>query len=506
MSLGNDYLVLGDLIVYASSALLITCISPIISQAVDKDDVVFKPVIFSLLLSALWALLQAITGFGLPWYVLEYRTDSIGHGALGFQPDIHAFAQQMLIGAVGLFGYMLNKPVERQRNWTRIVSITCLLSWVALVLSKSRANFVFAVLFTLGILVHAVFRQKSKTTQRIFIIAFIVGIGLIGLLYVSGNLWFDVIIDEILALQQINFQTLNRLSVYRLELFAIALKMLAAFPFMGVGQGNFLPLSSVPSHISAAGYENAHNYFLQTAAELGLAGLIGFTLVFTVPYVVSKDRRTLTPAFLAVIAIFMGNIYSHPLLIRENLFLLAVFVALLYSQATEIRFAPPPAKSQTLSVFVNASVLLSIFCFCYLALHEVAQSFTRSPFVKGSQCFKVNDKLDDGWMSGSLIIKIPLNAKLLRIIVDKNQPDAIAYPLSAVLTITDDHRRELIKNNYPRLNENDFSLEIALDSVSMHQDTLQANLVLSRCFTESNFALSDDSKKRGLHIKQIIIN
>jgi hypothetical protein len=108
-------------------------------------------------------------------------------------------------------------------------------------------------------------------------------------------------------------------------------------------------------------------------------------------------------------------------------------------------------------------------------------------------------------MGGALTIDLPANAQRLRIIVDKNQPDAVADPLSAELTVIDSNQQVLIKNTYLGLNENDFSFEVVLDKLLTYQGALQANLIVSRCFTESNFALSDDSKKRGLHIKQIII-
>lgn len=508
MGLGNDYLVLADLIVYSAATLLLICLLPTLRQCSQRDDFVFKPVMLGLVVSAAWGLSQSFTGFGLPDYTLQYRSDTIGFGALGFQPDIHAFAGYMLIGAVGLFGYMFSMHRDQSRGWTQIIVITCLISWVALILSKSRATFVFAVLFTIFVFASTLIGQNNQKTKRLIIVISLCGVVVLALLSLTGNMWFQVIVDEALALKHINFQTLNRLSVYRLELFGTALKMFAAFPLMGVGQGNFLHLSSVPSYISTAGGENAHNYFLQTAAELGFAGLIGFVLIFITPWFANKNRRSLLSAFVAIVAIFLGNIYSHPLIIRENLLLLTVFVALLYAQAPNVAGLNFDVQRPRLPNLVATLILFSIATYGYFAWSEVTRSYTSGVLSREMSCFKETDKLDDGWMSGNLIIQLPSDANRLRVHVDKNQPDAAIYPLTAELIVTDSTQNVVTTKSYPSLTEAKFSLEIVLPLTphTVAKGPLRANLLLSRCFTESNFALSDNSKKHGLHIAQIEID
>ena len=507
MGLANNYLVLTDLIVYCGCVLLIICLLPTIKQSDKPNDVVFKPVVFGLVVSATWGMVQSMTGFGLPDFALHYRTDTIGYSAFGFQPDIHAFAGHMLIGTIGLFAYLLSDEREQTERWTRIILFACLISWVALILSKSRATFIFALLFTAFVLANVVFRQSDYKTKRRFIIVSLLGLILITLLSLTGNHWFNTAIDELMALEHINFQTLNRLSVYRLELFGIALKMFGTFPLMGVGPGNFLHVSSVPSYISPGGSENAHNYFLQTLAELGLAGAVGFTLVFTVPFFANKNRRALTAVSVAIIAIFLGNIYSHPLIIRDNLLFVGVFVALLYAQSS-MTTIPVVSEQRPRSVNLTATIILfSVLGFCCFAYLEVVRSFSTTSFINGAECFKETDQTNDGWMSGRLTIDLPVDASSLRVLIDQNQPDAVSHPLGATLLVIDETEHILIKKTYLDLSENVFSMELTLPDASnkTRQGSIRANLLLSRCFAESNFALSDDTKRRGLHIKQILI-
>ena len=158
-------------------------------------------------------------------------------------------------------------------------------------------------------------------------------------------------------------------------------------------------------------------------------------------------------------------------------------------------------------------VLLSASCFCYFAWVEVAQSFTSDPFLKGAECFKETDKTEDGWMRGSLTIQLPQSATGLSLLIDKSQPHVLDLPLSATLTLMDSDGHVVATTTYSALRDNDFSLSIALPetqrsalAVADRVQPWHARVQLSRCFTESNFAQSDNPKKRGLHIKDIVFN
>jgi hypothetical protein len=100
------------------------------------------------MLSAIVGWRQSSFGMGLSLDQRNFRIDQFGFMALGFQPDIHAFAGVMLIGAVGLFGYLYTK----RHTWFRLAPawVVVLCCWIALFLSKSKASFSLAILLLVG--------------------------------------------------------------------------------------------------------------------------------------------------------------------------------------------------------------------------------------------------------------------------------------------------------------------------------------------------------------------
>jgi hypothetical protein len=166
--------------------------------------------------------------------------------------------------------------------------------------------------------------------------------------------------------------------------------MFSQYPWFGVGNGEFFRLSSVfefsnsPSMVRAGG-ENAHNYFLQTLTEVGIVGTLSFITVFLWPFFNVKKRVVLFPVTYGIFSLFLGNLYSHSFLLRENLMLLSIFVGLLYSYTW---------KRKTCLFFYSQAVgkqYLIIICFCVIFIstllgitNEVMSSFGKLPFIYGS--------------------------------------------------------------------------------------------------------------------------
>jgi hypothetical protein len=159
--------------------------------------------------------------------------------------------------------------------------------------------------------------------------------------------------------------------------------MWSEFPLFGLGQGSFFKLSAIqdfsgsPLMVLSKG-ENAHNYFLQTLAEVGLIGFVCYGMVFIWPLLGASDKKyAMWPAGLAVVSIFLGNLYSHSLLIRENLFLLAALTALLYAhRASEDTFKGSKVASWVLGLRTAICVVIAI-----AAAQEVLVSFHKPPFA-----------------------------------------------------------------------------------------------------------------------------
>ena len=502
MGRGNDFLPFNDLLIYSFAVLLFICVFHTIRNEKKGDDIVFKPVVIGLIISACWGIFQAITAFGLPPHAVEYRSNTLGYSAFGFQPDIHAFAGHMLIGAIGLIGYIYLMP--RPSVWLRVTLLACALSWVALLLSKSRASLVFALIFIIVALAIIAFKKKNHVLNRFLLFTGFVAFLTIVFLTLIDQLWIADAIRELQAADLTNFEALSRLSVYRIEIFTAAIKMFFQYPMMGVGQGNFLHLSSLIDFagspwMAKTGGENAHNYFLQTLAELGAVGVMSFVIVFVWPVKHAQQFKNIAPAVIAICAVFLGNLYSHSLIIRENLLLLAVFVTLLYVQAMRDELRPVYSKTRAFAVLALVGLVI------VFASKEIVSSFGKTPFVYGSECYQGSTSLEKGWTDGIFSTELPTGTKGIQIVIDQNQPDAKEKPLLLSLSIVDKQGRTLTSVNSPPEHNNNFSIEASLPGESpLSSGATKAILKLSRCFTPSNFGLKDDSRKHGVHIKQII--
>jgi O-antigen ligase len=329
----NSYLPIVDLLNYCFAILAICVLLPILKtfDNQQREEIIFRPLMWSLILSAVWGILQAFTGLGLFQVTLDYRPASFGFGAQGFQPDIHAFAALMLIGTVGIFGFL--KSAQKRDAW---LGYTCMaVCWLALVLSKSKATFVFAAVASLILLVMQL-KDKGLPLKKILFVFFVVSAVLVFLLFITKNfVWFEYL-WQLLAPDHFSRANLNRALAYRPELFRAAWYMFSESPIFGVGQGNFFRLSSHIDishslYLVQSGGDNAHNYFLQTLAETGLVGAIAFVLAIGWPFYRVDHVSNIAVSGLVMLAIALGNFFSHSLLVRPNLILFAVFLALLYA-------------------------------------------------------------------------------------------------------------------------------------------------------------------------------
>jgi O-antigen ligase len=116
---------------------------------------------------------------------------------------------------------------------------------------------------------------------------------------------------------------------FRQQFNATSVRMIAARPLSGVGVGQYYATSSLflsPQIAWVYGFENAHNYFLQMAAELGLPGLILFLIWIGAALAIAArvltrtaDLRLLGAAG-GVVALLLTCFTGHPLLVYEVAF------------------------------------------------------------------------------------------------------------------------------------------------------------------------------------------
>jgi O-antigen ligase len=163
---------------------------------------------------------------------------------------------------------------------------------------------------------------------------------------------------------------------FRTQFNATSLRMIAARPLFGVGVGQYYrtsPLFLSPQLAWAYGAENAHNYFLQVGAELGVLGLAlfcawaGVVLWRAMNAIASEphDVRLLGAAG-GVLVLLLTCLTGHPLLVDEVAFPFWIqfgLVAglsgsvLLNADLTAARPRAPSRRPQALPLAVAASVV-----------------------------------------------------------------------------------------------------------------------------------------------------
>lgn len=498
----DDYMPISDWVAYSCAGAIIILVIHIFSGRHDKNQAIFRPLLAGLVAEFLVGVLQSITGIGLSESMLNFRRDYLGFAAIGFQPDIHAYAGHMLLGAVGVWGYFRACHNRLERTLTIGVII---LSWYGLLISKSRASLIIALVATLVICLIYMWKKERKWFYRICIFSAFT---------ISTVTLFLVVNAELMIQSLKNQSSANWLSVIggasgsRFEIWSGAFNMIKAFPLVGVGQGNFYRLSAdiafSKSHFLALnGGENAHNYFLQSLAELGIVGISFFMLVFIWPILITENRKALLPALLGILALFLGNIYAHSFLVRENLLLCSILIGLTYALICNARVIGVGFWFERLRLIIFiACIFLAGAC-----LHEVYNSFFTKIFDIGVNCFKSRILTEDAWTSGIYEIEIPQGGKGVNVLALR--PQTGFYPKDIKL------RFDLVNNGGPEVKANSIgtiregqkgSLWFMFDKPmgKIPQDGIVV-MRTQNCFTPRNVGLSVDGRILGVQVNNIKI-
>lgn len=505
----DDYRPLMDWVAYGGAFSILAVLIPALKDMSDRNDVIFKPLTAGLVIAAFVGWRQSTLGVGLSVDLQNFRVNRFGFAALGFQPDLHAFAGHMLLGALGLFGYAFYK--KSRWLWLLCLGLVSCVSWWLLFLSKSKASLALAILCLLSLGVIWLLQRMVKSKNVL------VGLGCLGALVlisipIAPNLWVAGLTQITHALGLPDLLALNIKLSYRPEVYMAAFRMFTLFPFAGLGQAEFYRQSANPE-LSRSFFlsteqngENAHNYFLQTLVETGLIGFVTIGLMLIYPLFKVANKRVFIPALVALLAIASANVFSHSLLVRENLLLAACFVALLYS------FIPTTAPNSNESVaerypwsFLQRRYVIVAIAAVSVALIVKEELQTRGsfPFDKDLQCFKTRPLERDGWTSGRYLTDIPVGATGFTIQLATTQPDAEQRPISGSLQILFDHRK-LIEKGFVLNKTGPQELSFNLPSGTIATpDDYQVELTLSRCFIPRNFGMNEDSRRLGVQIEGI---
>ncbi len=416
--------------------------------------------------------------------------------ANAFWPDLHSFGAFMALAlflAIGAFRYW------RDVRHRCFMLATVLAGGTGLFLSGSRSTLLLTVLAFISGLAWIAWRKKGFARAT----ALISGLALflaVGLLIEEGyrGVSYDVLRGQ---LANLTFESFNAAVKQRPEMWLAALRMLSAFPFFGLGQGSFYRLSSIADFSGSAtlvsmGGSGAHNYFLQTFAELGLVGLC-LVALFCVPFVAYGSRNLRLVSFYGLVGIAVGNIYAHSLLVRETLMLAAI---LLGSYLWEVRRAGVSTEGKpTSKQFIAWSVVAAA---ALVAVAEVVLSFKQFPFEFGEKCFVNRPVNADRWASGIFRVAIPDSAEIVQLAVRADRPDLERRPLEVGVTIMKDAHEVLASETISpqdRMRVQRMSIDLS-GKVEVNR---HLSVRSSHCYVPLNLGVTYDSRLLGVRIEDL---
>jgi O-antigen ligase len=517
----DDYYPLVDFFSYGLAVAFVACVLQVLSEDEQPEKTVLKPLLWSVIISALWSVVQSKTGLGLPHSSASGNRyyQGFGFAGTGFQPDIHAFSGHMLLGVVGAWGCYFLRDVKISR-W--LITAAIVMGLVGLAVSKSRGSALLACAFYVVIAGWWLWR-RDKAYVFMATTALFFGMGAVYIFHRWGMsiipLWFIQYIEALPRLHIHNLEALNAHFGHRAEIYRAAMRMFEEFPWMGLGQGTFYRMSgtlefSGSKFLAAINGENAHNFFLQILAETGLIGFVTLAAVIIVPMVRARFSLSLLPVGTMLIAFGLGNIFAHSLLIRENFFLFAACVALLYVQAQRSIDVDVTEKANLCSESLGRwhlnlqklkwlALVLGLML-AALIIREVYASFGRSPYIYGARCYAPIALKTGNWTSGKFILDVPAGAKGVELKIREIQPAFDRVPLFLSVNMQQPGAVAAQKTLRYDLSAN------APQNIIVPIDFFGANtpqqlvFTTSRCFTPKNLGVNADPRRLGIVVENVV--
>jgi len=389
-----------------------------------------------------------------------------------------------------------------------------------LLASMSKASIIFAVLVTIASLVF--FLSKWNTRKYFSIHHRWIFIALVPIIFLSiANLTNSLGVPYWLKhtyaiLKDINWSNFNEISLAfsgRPGIWLVALRMWYSLPIFGVGLGDFYQLSSIfnfdniPDLISG---ENAHNYFLQTLSEIGLTGVLVFSIALSMPFILTDNRSQLLAGSVGLFSLFLGNIFAHSFLVRENLFLAAILLGLMYSSIPQERLSFNPyglLKARRAFLPWKSILIVIFFTFFILSIREIYHSFYSFPFKYGAKCFLSKPLTPDKWTTGLYEIPLKEGTREVKFSINIIRPNLQKIPLTGDFQVLDSENHVLTTSTYKWSQIGLKEVEIILpDGISIRGSGGRLRLSLSSCYVPRNIGSSTDGRRLGVIVESYIMS
>ncbi len=483
----NDYFPLKDFFTFLVFFISFRAFLLFQNRRADLVKLLIPIVFLSLTVCELFAFFQYFFGGG-------YFKYGVANAVNSFMPDRHTFASFCFLGIVLPLSYLRGRGIGTK--------IFCLLlfasSLCAIGISQSKFTQVATAFFLL-----AVFFIEMKALGCLWLS--LLGLLFTALLFMSVDFWWirsvsPSFLGYIEWAAELEVSKLNSLLSFRPEIFLQAFRNFYDFPFWGLGQGVFNRMSGISAYsqskfLISQGGENAHNYFLQTLAELGLIGF-GLWFAFIASSFSGRKSRNAQLMKLAVLSLFVGNLYAHSFLERENLIYLGFFLAVLTCLP---RVSDKICSSyRRLSGCFRYKKLFVLVFLLFLPL-EIVSSFSKLPFTYGFLCYLDKGIMEDGWTSGYLKVDFPASKQGVLIKFNPWQQNIENHPLSLEFGYLDQNDTIHILNRGEYSSSQNHELRLKAESKTPKAFFLKT----SRCMVPKNLSRNQDPRQLGIHLESL---
>lgn len=396
---------------------------------------------------------------------------------------------------------------------TRLVEFSCYFPYKKLVNSLLVVCFSFlcvysfsrmtwlAGVFSLLLLFVTTLKNKKIIISLCLVLVFTLSIGSLYApkLIKSG----DPSLRRLGTFLNINNINKDRNLLIRYELWGRSVAMVKEFPFTGAGIGNFYRNNiAYESRPLGKGYvENAHNYYLQLASELGIPGAFLFVSLILSLYLSQLTRSGKAGVFAPLISVkpflyglgayLVTMLTGHPLLLVSQQFLFWSVVAII-SKGQFLSREMCENKEDTHTIFRKIGYFvffLYLIGFCFNVVNNKPWTIPVEYGLYSNENWKGTSMR---WMAEKAKFYLPektkkLNLKVVAQPFNSHKPDGLTLTVSLNDSIVD--RVHFLEGGTKNL---------SYDVSVMNKQKIKVNLAVSKVFCPRKIGLNNDSRVLGV--------